>query len=55
MAALLKAWSDSGFNRENTMSSNLIGPNLENDENEMEEPKVDYVEENQASILLNKN
>ena len=36
------------------MSSTLIGPKSENDENKMEEPKVDNVEEDQASDLLKK-
>ena len=36
------------------MPSTLIGPDLENNENEMEEPKVHSVEENQASVLLEK-
>ena len=36
------------------MSSTSIGLELENDGNEMEEPKVDNVEEDQASVLLKK-
>ena len=44
MAELLEAWSDSGVKREYNMLSNLIGPKLENDENEMEESKVNNVE-----------
>ena len=36
------------------MQSTLIGPELEKNENEMQEPKVDNVEEDQASILLKK-
>ena len=37
------------------MSSNLVGPELENDDNEMEDPKVDNFEEDQASVIRNKN
>ena len=36
------------------MSSTLIGPEFDNDENEMEEPKVDNVEEDQSSIIFKK-
>ena len=36
------------------MPSTLIGTKLENNDNEMEEPKVDNVEEHQASALLKK-
>ena len=36
------------------MSSTLISPKLYNDENEMEKPKFDNVEEDQASVILNK-
>ena len=36
------------------MSSTLIGPRLDNDENETEEPKVDNFEEDKAYVLLNK-
>ena len=34
------------------MSSTFIGPELENNENETEEPKVDNFEEDQGSDLL---
>ena len=34
------------------MSSTFIGPKLENNENETEEPKVDNFEEDQGSDLL---
>ena len=37
------------------MLSTLIGPELDNDDNEMEEPKFDNVEEDQASVIVNKN
>ena len=33
------------------MSSTSIGPKLDNNENETEEPKVGNIEEEQASIL----
>ena len=33
------------------MSSTLIGPNLDNNDNKMEKPEVDNVEEDQNSIL----
>ena len=33
------------------MSSTFIGPELDNDENEMEKPEVDNVEEEQSSVL----
>ena len=54
MASLLEAWYNYWVKREENMSSNLIGHKLENYENEMEEPKVDNVEEYQASVLLKK-
>ena len=34
------------------MLSTLIGPELDNDDNEMEEPKVDNVEEDQSSVIF---
>ena len=37
------------------MSYTLIGPKLDNYDNEIEDPKVDNVEEYQASVLLNIN
>ena len=55
MAALLEAWYDYLVKREYNISSFLISPELENYNNEMEEPKVDNVEEYQASGFLNKN
>ena len=33
------------------MSSTLIGPDLDNNNNKMEKPEVDNVDEDQASIL----
>ena len=36
------------------MSSTSIGPELDNDDNEKEKPEVDKVEEDQASVPLNK-
>ena len=36
------------------MLSDLIDPELDNDDNDMEKPKVDNVKEDQASVLLNK-
>ena len=54
MVALLKAWYNSGVNREEMMSSTLIGPELEKNDNEMEEQKFDNIEEDQASVILKK-
>ena len=36
------------------MSSTLIGPELEKNDNEMEEQKFDNIEEDQASVILKK-
>ena len=37
------------------MWSTSIGAELDNDNNETEEPKIDNVKEDQASVLLKKN
>ena len=37
------------------MWSTLIGAELDNDNNETEEPRIDNVKEDQASVLLKKN
>ena len=54
LTSLLEAWWDAGVNREDMMLSNLIDPGLENNENEMEDLKVDNIEEDQASVLIKK-
>ena len=37
------------------MLSTLIGTNLDNDDNEREDPKVENNEESKASVILKKN
>ena len=54
MTTLLEAWSNYRVNREYIISSTLIGAKLENNENKIDDPKVDSVEEDQAPILLKK-
>ena len=51
MAALLEAWTDSGVHRSENMSSTSIGPELDNNENEIEKPEVYNIEEEQDFFL----
>ena len=51
MAALLEAWNNYGVNKVDKMLPTLIGPDLDNDENETKKPEVDNVEEYQASVM----
>ena len=51
MSSLLEAWTDSGVNRSDNMLSSLICADFYNDENEMEKPEVDNVEEYQTSVM----
>ena len=54
MSALLEAWYDYGVNREEKTPPNLIGPELENDENKMKDMKVDNLKQYQAYVILKK-
>ena len=51
MAALSEALTDSVVNRAENMVSTAIGPELDNDENEIENPEILNVEEEQATVL----
>ena len=51
MTELLEAWTDSEVNRAEIILSTLIGPNLDNNDNKMENLEFDNVEEHQASVL----
>ena len=44
MASLLEVWTDPGVNRAEKMLSTSIGPDLDNDENEIEIFEVKNVE-----------
>ena len=51
MAELLEYLTDSGVNRAENMLSTLIGPELDNNDNEIGKPEVDNSEENPAYVL----
>ena len=51
MAALLEAWINYVVHRVEEMESTSIGPEFDNNENEIEKPEVDNVEEEQSSVL----
>ena len=51
MAELLEAWTDSRVNRVEKMLSTSIAPELDNDVNENEKPEVQNAEEEQATVL----